>query len=153
MVAVATSATRAADQTAASVNQRIEHQTKANIAYYAQHPELIGRRLQELDQEWDIERVLEMNSAALSLIGLSLAVTRSRWWLVLPIVVQSFFLQHAIQGWCPPLPGLRRLGFRTQSEIATERYALKLLRGDFGPVPSAGEQNTQPDEAFDAVRR
>ena len=40
-------------------------------------------------------------------------------------------LQHALQGWCPPLPLFRRLGFRTQEEIARERYALKGMRGDF----------------------
>jgi hypothetical protein len=43
----------------------------------------------------------------------------------------AFFLQHAIQGWCPPLPAFRMLGFRTKKEIEKERYALKLLRGDF----------------------
>ncbi len=45
--------------------------------------------------------------------------------------VSSFLLIHALQGWCPPLPVLRRLGFGTASEIDYERYALKALRGDF----------------------
>jgi hypothetical protein len=44
-------------------------------------------------------------------------------------------MQHALQGWCPPLPLLRRLGVRTQQEIERERYALKALRGDFDAVP------------------
>jgi hypothetical protein len=49
----------------------------------------------------------------------------------LPVVVAGFLLQHALQGWCPPLPVLRRLGVRTADEINQERYALKALRGDF----------------------
>ena len=82
-------------------------------------------------EEWDIERVLVTNSSALSLIGLTLGILGRRRWLLLPLVVQGFFLQHSIQGWCPPLPFLRRRGFRTQQEIEQERYALKALRGDF----------------------
>jgi hypothetical protein len=35
-----------------------------------------------------------------------------------------FLLQHGLQGWCPPLPVLRRLGVRTQREIDAEKYAL-----------------------------
>ena len=63
----------------------------------------------------------------------------SRKWFALPGVVAGFLLQHALQGWCPPLPIFRRLGVRTQSEIDHERYALKALRGDFRNLPA--EQN------------
>ena len=45
----------------------------------------------------------------------------------LPAVVQTFYLQHTLQGWCPPLPVLRRLGFRAPAEIELERNALKAL--------------------------
>jgi hypothetical protein len=61
----------------------------------------------------------------------------SRRWLALPALVAGFLMQHALQGWCPPLPVLRRLGFRTQREIDQERYALKALRGDFRQVEDA----------------
>ena len=47
------------------------------------------------------------------------------------LVVGGFLLQHAVQGWCPPLPIFRRGGVRTQAEIEQERYALKAIRGDF----------------------
>jgi hypothetical protein len=33
----------------------------------------------------------------------------------------GFLLQHALQGWCPPVPLLRQLGFRTSYEIEEER--------------------------------
>ena len=132
MSTVAPARTRAMTQTDESINQRIQQQTLANVTYYAEHPERIDQRLAELDREWDVERWLEVNSAGLSLLGLTFAITRGRGWLLLPMVVQGFFFQHAIQGWCPPLPIFRRLGVRTQMEIQTERNALKALRGDFG---------------------
>jgi hypothetical protein len=67
----------------------------------------------------------------ITLAGLALGTTVNRKWLILPAVVQTFFLQHALEGWCPPIPLLRRLGVRTMDEINRERYALKALRGDF----------------------
>jgi len=52
-------------------------------------------------------------------------------------VVAAFLFQHAVQGWCPPIPVLRRLGVRTSREIELERIALKALRGDFDHVNDA----------------
>jgi hypothetical protein len=51
--------------------------------------------------------------------------------------VGGFLFQHAIEGWCPPVPILRRLGFRTAREIDIERVALKTLRGDFRTAETA----------------
>jgi hypothetical protein len=64
-------------------------------------------------------------------------------------MVTGFLLQHAIQGWCPPVPILRRLGFRTADEINRERYALKALRGDFKDA----EKPKTPAESATTVRR
>lgn len=123
---------RVPQHTRKAVNDRIQDCTFASLQYYAAHPEEIPQRLRELDREWDIERVLELGSSSLSLAGLALAAgRRSLRWLALPLTVQAFFLQHTLQGWCPPLPLFRRLGFRTQAEIGQERAALKALRGDF----------------------
>ena len=93
-----------------------------------------------------------MNSSALSLFGLAMTVLRGRRWLVLPVIVQGFFVQHAIEGWCPPLPLLRRLGLRTQFEIEQERYALKALRGDFQQVNDGEDAAAGAVKAFDAAR-
>jgi hypothetical protein len=134
MSIVASSATRAADQTAAHVNDRIRRQAHASVIYHAQHQERIDERLRELDREWNVERWLQLNSAALSIIGLTLAARHSRWWLLLPAAVQTFFLQHALNGWCPPLPAFRRLGVRTMAEIESERHALLALRGELRPA-------------------
>jgi hypothetical protein len=127
---VAPTSQRVPQQTDDRVNEAIRRRTEASIAYHKEHPDQIGRRIRELDEEWDVERALETGSSVLTLFGLAMTLTRGRKWLVLPLAVQGFFLQHALQGWCPPLPLFRRLGFRTQSEIEHERCALRRLRGD-----------------------
>jgi len=114
-------------------------------------PAAIERRLEELEAEWDIERTLEANAATVSLIGVTLGAIVDRRWFALPAVVGVFLLQHAVQGWCPPLPVFRRLGFRTASEIDYERYALKVLRGDFEEV--SRERNRGPQKVADQALR
>ena len=138
-----------------SINEQIRRKTEANIAEYGRADGIaIERRLKELDEEWDIERLLEANAATVSLIGLSLGATVDRRWFLFPAVVAGFLLQHAIQGWCPPLPVFRRWGVRTASEIDYERYALKALRGDFEQVrgePIMGNSHLAR-QAFEATQ-
>ena len=133
------------------VNERIRRQTENSVGRSAGNPRLIEKRLRELDREWDIERALEANAAAVSLLGLSLGRLVSRRWYLLPAVVATFLLQHAVQGWCPPVGLFRRLGVRTQREIDEERYALKLIRGDF----HVGDQQSQNPvhHVMEAIRR
>lgn len=97
----------------------------------------ITSRLEELRREWDIERALEVNASAFAMAGVLLGAFANKKWLILPAVVTGFLLQHGIQGWCPPLPVLRTLGFRTRQEIDEEIYAMKVLRGDFDNITSA----------------
>jgi Protein of unknown function (DUF2892) len=131
--------TRVARSTAKHINEEIRRQTEENVARTAAAGlEAINRRLEALDREWDIERVLEANAASAVLLGVGLGALVDRRWFILPAVVAGFLLQHAIQGWCPPMPLFRRLGVRTQTEIDYERYALKALRGDFQQLPTEG---------------
>jgi hypothetical protein len=122
---IATTADRVPLNTAEDVNRAIRERTDRSIAYYSHHPEEIPPRLRDLQREWDVERALATGSSCLSLLGLALASSRGRRCLLLPFAVQSFYLQHTLQGWCPPLPLFRRLGFRTPAEIERERNALK----------------------------
>jgi hypothetical protein len=123
-----TSADRVRSSTALEVNREIDRRTTSNIRRYASSSEeVIQRRIEELDREWDIERALEVNASTLALAGLLLGVTVNRRWLLLPGFVLSFLLQHGLQGWCPPLPILRRMGVRTRGEIDREKYELKAL--------------------------
>ena len=121
-------ADRVRRSTAPEVNREIDHRTNDNIRHYANSSEeVIRRRIEELEREWDIERALEVNASTLALTGLLLGVTVNRKWLIFPGVVLSFLLQHGLQGWCPPLPILRKMGVRTRGEIDREKYELKAL--------------------------
>jgi hypothetical protein len=118
--------------TAPQVNERIEREMRDRIMVYAHRsPEEISRRIVELEQEWDIERWLECNASTLAFGGVVMSLVGGKKWLLVPAVVLPMLFYHAVQGWCPPLPLLRRLGVRTQREIDAEIYALRLLRGDF----------------------
>ena len=126
----AASADRVRRSTPEHINRQIDSDTDANIASVAgQSRAAIDRRIAELDREWDIERLLEVNASTLALTGLVLGVTVNRKWLLLPGIVLPFLLQHGLQGWCPPLPVLRRLGVRTRGEIDREKYALAKMVG------------------------
>ena len=92
-------------------------------------------------------------AATVSLVGLTLGATVNRKLFVLPGIVAGFLLQHAIQGWCPPVPVFRRLGFRTAAEIDYERYALKLLRGDFDHLRSEDVNVSSAAELVQTMRQ
>jgi hypothetical protein len=140
LITPAKTTTRVPEHTPAEINDRIRRGTDETIGFYAGADRTaIDRRLAELDEEWDIERVLEANAASVSLIGLLLTATVSRKFLALPVAVAGFLLQHAIQGWCPPVTFFRRRGARTAREIEDERIALKALRGDFDHLPRGSD--------------
>ena len=139
---------RVPSNTAARINRQIHDQLGERVRFYAAHPKSIPQRLKELDKEWDIERAIEANASLVALTGIGLAATKNRLWLMLPALVSVFLFQHAVQGWCPPVPILRRLGFRTAHEIEQERHALKAIRGDFRAVQRA---TGKPQAALKAV--
>ena len=123
--AVADDRDRARRSTSARVNDEIDRRTRKNIRHFSGlGRDNILRRIEVLEREWDIERILEVNASTLALTGLVLGLTVNRRWFLLPGVVLPFLLQHGLQGWCPPLPILRRLGVRTRGEIDREKFAL-----------------------------
>ncbi|HLN20977.1 MAG TPA: hypothetical protein VK213_07795 [Bacteroidales bacterium] len=109
----------------------------------------INARLEKIGKEWDIERALQANSSALALSGIILGTFFKRRWFLLSFVITSFLIQHAVQGWSPPLSLLRSIGFRTRQEIDEEIYALKTLRGDFEGLSATSD----PSEIIAAFRR
>lgn len=117
--------------TDAAVNERIEGEIRARVHRLSGNTAQIPARLKDLAEEWDIERAIEANASTLAFIGVALGFFAHPYWLILPALVTAFLLQHAVQGWCTPVPILRRMGFRTVHEIEQERYALKALIGDF----------------------
>ncbi|GAB3537783.1 hypothetical protein GCM10027343_01810 [Noviherbaspirillum agri] len=126
-------AMRVAHHTAPHVNERIQQKAQERISAYGSgdRAAVISYRLGELGREWDVERTLQTNFAVFSMIGLALATSVNKRWYAMAGGVPAFMVQHALQGWCPPLAALRRFGFRTSKEINEERFALKAMRGDF----------------------
>jgi hypothetical protein len=127
-----------------SINARNRRRMQENVARLeGAGRRAIDERIAALEREWDIERALEANAATVALIGLGLGAFVDRRWLMLPAAVAGFLLQHALQGWCPPVPVMRRLGVRTQTEIHEELDALRILRGDFSATRRADEAVAQ----------
>ena len=88
------------------------------------------------------------------MLGVALGYAVDRRFLLLPAAVLSFFAQHALQGWCPPIPVFRRRGVRTMREIERERYSIKALRGDFdGVAPGGADAGTRVRAALAAADR
>lgn len=132
--------TRVEESTPRRVNDEIRARTDTSVARYAgASKDEITKRLAELDREWDVERTLETNAATLACTGAVLALTVNRKFAWISAVVTGFLLQHALQGWCPPVPMFRKRGVRTAREIDQEKTALRILRGDFHPMSEASD--------------
>ncbi len=72
-------ATKTRTHTSPQVNRKIDFKTKSNISRYINAEEdQIAKRIDSLDREWDTERVLETNFAALITLStiLGFAVTK-----------------------------------------------------------------------------
>lgn len=131
------------DLTDPCINMKIDQRLEDNIRLYASMDvETITERIHQLDLEWDVERVLEVNTGALALMGILMGFVDKKW-LLLSGVMASFMAYHAVKGWSPPVSLLRKLGIRTKHEINREKYALKILRGDFENSQSPHEANLE----------
>lgn len=134
--------------------RRLDRERLERIRHFATAPsQKVTDHLADLDRTWDIERRLEANAATVMLLSTALVATRSKRWLVLSAVVPGFLLQHAIQGWCPPIEAFRRLGARSRNEIDAERTAIKALRGDFADLPQGVATPEAAEQALEAAGR
>jgi hypothetical protein len=145
---------RVRSHTAAAVLRRIDDATVASLTVHAAAgSHAVGQRLIELDREWDVDRTIEVEAAAMGLVGLALGAFVNRTLLAMPALVGASVLTYALTGRYPLLPLFRRLGLRTAREIARERYALKALRGDFHAMdPELPATSEEPDIARSARR-
>lgn len=147
-----THADRVQAHTAERINQRIHESARRRVlTASAENEAQLSERIRKLDHEWDIERWLEMNASALALTGTVMGLLWNRKFFAIPCLVLPFLFQHALQGWCPPVPILRRRGVRTQREIDEEKFALKALRGDFERLRSNAAPVTEGQNAWSAA--
>jgi hypothetical protein len=131
------------------INQRIDQATMKRIWFYATQPRAaITRRIQEVDQEWDVERLMATKTSAIGLFGLFMGVFGKKRWLLVPGIALGCLLQHALWRTTPAVVLLRRLGVRTRREIDAEKYALRILRGDFDSLKNISEDTHKAIEAL-----
>ena len=126
---------RVRDHSAHGVNRRIMQVMQARVEQCIHlGRDAVVARLQELEREWDIDRVLMTNFAVAGgltcLIGVEryadtpfLGERRTGWLYVFGAQL-AFLLMHASIGWCPPMAVWRRIGVRTKGEIDVERAML-----------------------------
>jgi hypothetical protein len=141
--------------TARHINEEIEQKTERRVVQAAGATDAaISRRINELEEEWDMERWLETNASAIAFSGVVLGLLVNKKFLAIPVIVLPFLFQHAVQGWCPPIPLFRRIGVRTRKEIDAEKYALKAVRGDFDKLPIANNGDTirRARQAWEAAK-
>jgi hypothetical protein len=107
------------------VKENIQGKTPSNLVHYANETEaVIKERIEALDNEWDMDRMLQLNGSILSIAGVALGARVNKNWFILPGVVAGFLALHAVKGWCPPVPLFKALGIRTRKEIDKEKYGL-----------------------------
>jgi hypothetical protein len=87
-------------------------------------------RLHRLESEIDQEQALQFGTAAVGFVGAILSLTVSSAFVLLPAFAVATLGQYLVQGWCPLLALLARLGLRSSAEIDGERYALAVSLGE-----------------------
>ena len=112
----------------------VERRIAENIDYYRlELEEAILERIDELENEWDLERTVGLNTALVSLTGTILAASVSKKWLILSAVAAGFLARFSLQGGSRPLPFFGHL--RTRDEIASEKFGLlEILKKGVKPL-------------------
>lgn len=129
---------RVAINTHPSTNASIRNNTLRRINIYKNSSDkILSDNVGKLNSEWDVERVLELKAACIVLGSTILGLkTNKKYWFLISGTAGLFLLQHSLQGWCPPVPLIRKFGFRTSEEINNEKIVYKLLKDDFVNIPS-----------------
>ena len=114
-----------AKKLAETVKQKGNVKTQNNLVHYANEPEtVIKARIDALEREWDMGRLLELSGSVTTIAGVVLGSRVNKNWFWLPGIVAGFLAMHAVQGWCPPVPLMKAAGVRTRQEIDKEKYGL-----------------------------
>lgn len=107
------------------VKENIEGKTSSNLVHYANETEaVIKERIEALDNEWDMDRMLQLNASVFSIAGIALGARVHKNWFILPGVIAGFLALHAVKGWCPPVPLFKAMGVRSRKDIDKEKYGL-----------------------------
>src|SRR5436305_14889950 len=81
--------------TSREVNRRIEEQTEHRVLQAATAADTaISRRIDELEEEWDMERFLETNASALAFAGIALGLAINKNFFGFQLFVLLFFFEQ-----------------------------------------------------------
>jgi hypothetical protein len=128
---LSTTVERVEKNTSSALHSQFEEELRENISMYMKADRRdIDRRLEALDKEWNIERMIELEAPVMIGLGALLGLTHNRKWFGLSLFAASMVIVHNTQGWYPLLRVFQRLGFRSQRYIEDERNALRVLRKD-----------------------
>lgn len=129
---ILTTSQRVSQSVDPQINSEIRNQTIKNLNIFKNcNPTEISDRIRILDQEWDAERVLEVNASLLLLLSSYMGIRLSRIWFLLTGTIAICMMWHVFLGFKPLLTAMRKCGIRTSDEIYNEKIALKVIRGDF----------------------
>ena len=136
------------------VNRRIDTEVERCVQHMAEQGDrsVISAYLEDLEREWDLNRVVTVAASAVGLVGWALVPARGWGWKVLGGVAAGLLLQQGLVGYGPLATVARRLGARTRREIDLEKFALKALRGDFQRIPHEGGPLVRANAALVAAQ-
>lgn len=141
-------AKRVAYNTEPEINDKIRQQTLESLSKYkGSIDDVISEKIEDLNAEWDTERTLEANAALMILLTTFLGLRHNKGWLLLTTAIGLSLFGHALQGWCPSVSMIRKMGIRTSEEIYNEKTVLKMIRGDFS------QENESVAEMLTAVEK
>lgn len=112
----------------------INRDTLRSIQHYSGRPiQLLGKRIEELEEEIPLEALVYRGGALMTIGGLTLLFLRgkSRAAWLFAVAIGALQLQYSYQGGNALTDILRKRGYRSRKEIEAEKYALQALRGDF----------------------
>lgn len=84
-----------------------------------------GKTVEELEHEWDIEKIVELSAAVVTIASVLLSGNKSKQVNKLGDTVASLLGVDSLKNWRPPTPFLKGMGFRHREEIEREIKALK----------------------------
>jgi len=117
--------------TSQATRDKFDRMLTANISRFIHAgPAEIENRLAELDREWNVERLIEVEAPLMIGLGVVLGLAHSPKWFGLSAFAAGMVILHGVQGWYPLLPVFQSLGFRSENDIEQERNALRALHGD-----------------------
>jgi hypothetical protein len=111
------------------------------LNYFTHDAASIENRLQELNKEWDLERVHDLNASFSALNGTLLGKLLDKHFTDLPFTTSTRLVNETKYEYTPPIEMFKALGYRPKEEIEKEKQLLHSLKvqttNEFMYIPAA----------------